>query len=184
MTKFILHGGFNREKIVQENDEFFREMLKDVAEEANLLLVYFAEREDMVALRIEQDEEQLNKNKSGKKLNIKIASEDTFIEDCKWADIIYLHGGRTVKLIGTLKKYPNLTQIFENKIIAGDSAGANALGQLFYSRNSQEIGEGLKILPFKIVVHYTDGMPNPLENIQPELETVLLNEYETKIFHI
>lgn len=182
MTKFILHGGFNKEKgPVQENDKFFQEMLKDTPLDVKILLVYFAEKEEKVQLRIEQDKEQFNKNRGLKNLHFKVAAEETFIQDCTWADLIYLHGGRTVKLMGVLNKYQNLAQVFSEKIIAGDSAGANALGYLFYSKNSKEIGEGLKIIPFKVVVHYLDGAPNPLVDIQPELETLFLHEYETVV---
>ena len=74
--------------------------------------------------------------------------------------------------------------MLSNKIIGGDSAGANVLGQLFYSKNSKEIGEGLSILPFKIVVHYKDGTPNPLADVKPELQTIFLHEYETKVFYL
>lgn len=182
-TKFVLHGGFNKEKgPVQENDEFFQEMLRDAPGNAKLLLVYFAEREEMVQLRIEQDKEQFDKNRGERNINFRVASEASFLEDCKWADVIYLHGGRTVKLMEILKRYQDLEQAFKGKTVAGDSAGANALGQLFYSKNSKEIGERLKILPFKVVVHYTDGTPNPLVNIQPDIETIILHEYETKVF--
>ncbi|OGI86340.1 hypothetical protein A3A01_02130 [Candidatus Nomurabacteria bacterium RIFCSPLOWO2_01_FULL_39_17] len=178
MTKFVLHGGFNKEKgFIQ--DEFFLEMLKNTPPDVKILLVYFAEREDLLQLRIEQSKEQFNKNKGSKNLDVKIASEDTFVEDCIWADIICIYGGRTVKLMEVLKKYKNLEQLFTGKIIAGDSAGANVLGQLFYSKNSKEIGKGLRILPFKIIVHYKDGTLNPLAHVEPNLETLLLHEYET-----
>jgi hypothetical protein len=47
MIKFVLHGGFSREKSpVQEDDQFFQEILKDTTEKVKILLVYFAERED------------------------------------------------------------------------------------------------------------------------------------------
>ena len=83
-----------------------------------------------------------------------------------------------------LKKYQNLENVFLEKIIAGDSAGANVLGQLFYSKNSKEISEGLRILPYKIVAHHIDGNLNPLKDTEPNLETIFLKEYETKVFYI
>lgn len=146
--------------------------------------MYFAEREEMVQLRIEQDKESFNKNKGLKYLEFRIAAEERFIEDCNWADIIYLHGGRTAKLMDKLQKFTNIEQAFLNKTIAGDSAGVNVLAQFSYGKNSKEIKEGLKILPFKVVVHYVEGDHNPLENIEPNLETVFLKEYETKVFNI
>ncbi|MBI4262502.1 Type 1 glutamine amidotransferase-like domain-containing protein [Candidatus Uhrbacteria bacterium] len=183
-TKFVLHGGFSREKApTQEDDAFFQEMLKDAVQDVKVLLVYFAEREEKVQLRIGQDQEQLNKNKGSRVLHFKVAAEETFIHDCAWADIIYLHGGRTVKLMEALKKYQNMGQVFSGKIIAGDSAGANVLRHWFYSKNSKEIGEGLGILPLKIVVHYEDGIPNPLADVEPALETLFLREYQTVVQH-
>jgi peptidase E len=185
-TKIILHGGFAKsEHPLQKNDEFFSEMLKDTPHEVNMLLVYFAEREDMVQLRIDQDKEQLTKNNIElKKLNFRVASEDSFENDCEWANVIYLHGGRTVRLMETLKKYPRVKQIFSGKTISGDSAGANVICQFFYSKNSKVIGEGLGILPLKVVVHYEEGAPDPLSEIEPQLETLFLREYETKVFYL
>jgi peptidase E len=183
-TKFILHGGFNKERgDVHENDEFFQEMLKDAPAEAKILLVYFAEKEERINDRIDQDKGQLGKNSGSKRLDFKVATDEAFIEECEWADIIYLHGGKTRKLMEALRKYENLGKTFSGKTIAGDSAGAKVLGKLFYTTNSKEVGEGLGILPFKIIAHYVDGTPNPLEQIEPDLETVLLREYETRVFH-
>lgn len=180
MTKFVLHGGFNKERGFIE-DSFFQEMLKDAPAASNVLLVYFAEREEMLELRIAQAKEQFNRNKGSRDLEVRIASEDAFLGDCAWADVIFLAGGRTTKLMEALAKYQDLGQVFSGKIIGGDSAGANALGHLFYSKSSKEIGEGLKIIPLKVVVHYSEGSPNPLADVQPELETLFLQEYETVV---
>lgn len=178
MTKFVLHGGFNKERGFIE-DAFFQETLSDAPLDVKILLVYFAEREEMAELRRTQAEEQFYKNRDGRNLSFRVPSEDSFIEDCTWADIIFLAGGRTTRLMEVLKKYQNLEQAFSGKVVGGDSAGANALGYHFYSKSSKEIGEGLKILPFKIVVHYVDGAPNPLIGVEPNLETLFLREYET-----
>ncbi len=183
MTKFVLHGGFAKEKApIQENDAFFQEMVKDTPENVKILLVYFAEREEMIELRIEQDKKSFTKNLGSKSPVFKVASKKTFIEDCEWSDVIYLHGGKTTKLMEVLSIYHDLGQVFKDKIVGGDSAGANALAQLFYSKNSKVIGEGLRILPFKTLVHYVDGMPNPLAEVEPDLETLFLREYEIKVF--
>ncbi|MCE9548858.1 Type 1 glutamine amidotransferase-like domain-containing protein [Candidatus Nomurabacteria bacterium] len=184
MTKFVLHGGFDAGQApIQEDDAFFTEILKDTSGNVNILLVYFAERTEMVELRTTQDKDSFNKNKGSQNLVFKVTSEETFIKDCEWADVIYLHGGRTARLMAVLEKYKNLNEVFLNKTIAGDSAGVNALGQVFFSPTSKTIGAGLKILPFKTVVHYKEGTPNPLADVEPNLETLFLREYETKVFH-
>ena len=179
-TKFVLHGGFSSGKKQQDN-KFFQEMLKDAPNKVNILLVYFAEPDEKVDLRTKQDIEEFNANKDSKELCFKVASEENFEKECQLADIIYLHGGKTTKLIETLSKYPNIVKIFSNRMIAGDSAGAHVLGKLFYSKNSKTIGKGLGILPFKIMAHYEDGMQNPFTDVEQELETLLLHEYETKV---
>ncbi len=185
MTKYVLHGGFSAEKFpAQEDDAFFQEILKDAPDNAKVLLVYFAERDEMVELRIEQDKASFNKNKSSKKVEFRVATQENFLEDCRWANVIYLHGGRTIRLMEKLSIFKNIEELFLNKIVAADSAGVNTLAQVSYGKNSKEIKEGLKILPFKTVVHYIDRDPNPLIDVEPTLDTVFLREYETKVFNI
>lgn len=183
MSKFVLHGGFNKDKGYIK-DEFFQNALQDTPAEVKIFLVFFAETEEHLQLRIEQCMGQFNNNKGLKNLEFKMASEENFLEGCAWADVIFLSGGRTPNLLESLNKFQNLRQILQDKIIVGDSAGVNALGRFFYSRRSKEIGEGLGILPFKVVAHYVDGTPNPLADIEPNLETVFLNEYQTEVFYI
>lgn len=157
-TRFVLHGGFTPGK-KQQDDAFFQEMLKDTPDDTKILLVYFAEPDEKVQLRTEQDKEEFNINKGSKSLSFRVASEATFEEDCAWADVVYLHGGKTVKIMESLSKYPNIGKILSGRTIAGDSAGVNSLGVLFYSNNAKMVGKGLGILPFKIGVHYKDGTP-------------------------
>src|SRR3989344_1012906 len=178
-TKYILHGGFDKNK-EYIRDEFFQEVLRDTPDtpaDVKIFLVFFAEPKEYLQLRIEQCKGQFNNNKGLKNLEFKMAFEENFLEGCAWADVIFLSGGRTVNLIESLKKFQNLRQILKDKIIAGDSAGVNVLGRFFYSRKTKEISEGFGILPFKIVVHYEDGAPNPLADIEPKLETLFLHEY-------
>ncbi len=182
MTKFILHGGFDKNK-EYIRDEFFKNVLENTPKDVKIFLVFFAELKEYLELRIEQCKEQFDKNKGSKNLEFKMASEKNFLEGSAWADIIFLNGGRTANLLESLKKFQNIDQIFKDKIIAGDSAGVNALGHSFYSRKTKEINKGLGILPFKMIVHYSDDMGNPLLEVEPDLETVFLREYETKIFY-
>jgi len=181
MTKFILHGGFDKNK-EYIRDEFFQEALRDTPADVKIFLVFFAELEEYLQLRIEQCKGQFNNNKGSKNLEFKMASEENFLEGCAWADVIFLSGGRTINLIESLKRFQNLKQVFKDKIIVGDSAGVNVLGRFFYSKKTKEINKGLGILPFKFIVHYSDDMGNPLADVEPNLEALFLREYETKVF--
>ncbi len=181
MTKYILHGGFDK-NISYIKDEFFQEALKDTPTDVKIFLVFFAEFEEYLELRMKQCKDQFENNKDSKNLEFRMATKENLLEGCAWADVIFLSGGRTKNLLDSLKKFQNLSQVFKDKIIVGDSAGANALGHSFYSRKTKEINEGLGILPFKIIVHYSEDMGNPLSKVEPNLDTVLLHEYETKVF--
>lgn len=179
MTRYILHGGFDK-NISYIKDEFFKQTLKYTGNNVKILLVFFAEFDEYLELRIKQCKDQFENNKGSKNLEFKMATEENFLEGCTWADVIFISGGKTTKIIEKLKKFENLKQIFDNKIVAGDSAGANVLSQLFYSRKSKEITRGLGVIPFKCIVHYTEDMGNPLAEIEPNFETMFLHEYETK----
>jgi peptidase E len=183
MTKFVLHGGFDK-NISYIKDEFFQQVLKDTPENIKIFLVFFAESDEYLELRIKQCKDKFENNKGSKNLEFKMATEENFLDGCIWADVIFLSGGRTAKLMEILKKYKDIGQVFSGKTIAGDSAGVNVLAQFSYGKNSKEIKEGLRILPFKVVVHYIDGDSNPLVDIEPNLETLFLREYETKVFYI
>ncbi|MCK5022013.1 MAG: Type 1 glutamine amidotransferase-like domain-containing protein [Candidatus Pacebacteria bacterium] len=180
-TKFILHGGFTFGE-EQGNDEFTKEILKDAPEKAEILLVYFAKEKDRIPKNKEEDINQFNKNKGDKGLSFKVATEESFEDQIKEADIIYLHGGLSPKILEIMKRFPNLQKLFEGKIIAGDSAGANVLTKVFYSFLSDKVFEGLGLLPIKLIPHYEDKFKNKLDDMYPELETVRLSEYKFVVY--
>ena len=61
-------------------------------------------------------------------LHFEVAQKEKFVEQLKWADVVYLcgssGGGATERLLGVLKQFDNLKHIFDGKIVAGESAGA------------------------------------------------------------
>src|SRR3989344_6896921 len=109
-TKFILHGGFAK-GAEQENDAFFSEILKTAPNRAKVLLVYFAKDADRIADSKTEDVEQFNKNKGDRVLSFQVAGESSFPEQVREADIVYLGGGHSDKLLDALKKYSNLREI-------------------------------------------------------------------------
>ena len=115
-----------------------------------------------------------------------------FIEQLKQADALYVRGGSTPRLLGTLKKYPALEENLNGKTVAGSSAGAYAIGRYssFHDDESGgQIREGLGLLPLRVVCHYesADLPPNPkalssLRELSQDLELVLLRDFEWKVF--
>ena len=184
-TKFILHGGFTP-KTAQEDNAFFKEILKEVPQNPKVLLVYFAKEENRIAKNQEEDIAQFEKNKRDKTLSFEIANEKEFSDQVVRSDIVYLHGGSSAKILETLSKFKNLKQLLKGKTVAGDSAGANVLSICFYSRSSDKIFEGLGILPIKLIPHHSEDQNEKLQELKkyyPELETVILSEYQMRILY-
>lgn len=183
-TKFILHGGFKPGQVEEDNSKFYSEILKDAPEKVKILLVCFAKDIERVPSATTKVMAEFNKSKWQKENTFEIASEESFVEQLKSADIVYLHGGRTLKLLDTLKRFPSLKELFIGKIVAGESAGANVLAKFCYSPNADEVIEGLGILPIKIIPHYLKEYKGKLDGVGQELETLFLPEYQFKVFMV
>ncbi len=178
-TKFILHGGFEP-NTKQENDAFFQEILSTAPKEPRILLVYFAKKPDRVEKNRAEDIDQFNKNKGDRTLSFETANEKDFLGQVRSADVVYLHGGHSGLMLEAMKKWSGFKGLFEGKIVAGDSAGANALSTIFYS-DTIGIAEGLGVLPIKIICHYTEEKKDTLEKVRPELETIRLPQYQFRV---
>ncbi|MES3005188.1 MAG: Type 1 glutamine amidotransferase-like domain-containing protein [Patescibacteria group bacterium] len=180
-TKFILQGGFPKDG-KQENDSFFTEILSTAPQDTKILLVLFAKEADRIEKNMKEDIEQFTKNSGGKNLVFDVATEESFLSQIQESDVIYFHGGHTGKLMETLKKFPEFPELLKGKVVAGDSAGANVLCAGFYSLR-MGAGEGFGVLPVKVICHYVEENKNKLDEIRPDLETILLPELKFKVFY-
>lgn len=180
-TKFILHGGFAG-RTNSENNLFFKEILKDTPEQVNILLVYFAKEQTKYERIVKEDTLHFKRNGKDKKFNFEIATIENFLKQLKKADIVYLHGGQTLKLLETLKDYLDLAELLKGKIVAGESAGAYVLSACFYSKTEGEIFKGLGFVPVKTICHYIGKNKEKLNKCPKELETLLLKDYQFKVF--
>jgi len=179
--KFILHGGYAG-RSNNENDKFFQEILSTEKKGLKILLVYFAKTTEEYERVTKEDHLQFNKNKDNKELLFEIATEEEFREQVKRADIVYLHGGKSLKLLKILKEYTDLPELFQGKIIAGESAGAYALSACFYSKSEGGCFEGLGFVPVKTICHYIGENSEKLSKCPPGLEELLLPDYKYRVF--
>ena len=190
MTKFILHGGFTR--IDNElNRAFFREFLADVQDGGNVLMVFFASREDDPTDTFKELSERMQSEAADKKIRFVLATQERFLEEVQNADALYLHGGSTNKLLRVLREFPLLEQYIQGKTIAGSSAGAYAIAKFGASHSEDTMREGLGLAPLRVVCHYESSELPPapgavalLQNTATELELVLLRDFEWKVFEL
>jgi peptidase E len=181
MTKYILHGG-NAQKQNADNDKFFKEVLRDLPEAACILLVHFAAALEKVETYRERDIAQFERNKGSKQLSYLFAAESDFTSQIAQADAVYFCGGTTVRLMQSMARFANWQQLFTDKTVAGESAGANSLAKYCYSKSGGGIINGLGLVPVKLVCHYSGEHEEDLENSPENLEIVLLADYQYRVF--
>lgn len=177
-TKFIIHGG-HPEHINTENDSFFREILKDTSK-PKILLVYFGKEDEQIPEVKEGDIAQFERNCGENPISFEVADATRFIEQIKSSDIIYLRGGSPLKLLETLKRFPNLGESFDQKVVVGETAGIYAISSFFFSKSAGGVFEGLGIIPIKVIGHYTGENSEKFPQ-NPQLEMVLLRDYQYKV---
>lgn len=153
MTKYILHAG-GITNSADKGAAFFNEAIKGLGNNPRVLFCFFAQkREDW--------EENFKKYKIGfvKNINSEIkpsfvlAIPNTFEEQIKDCDTIMIMGGDDTLLQHWLKKF-DLPKIWENKVIAGSSAGSDALSSSFWACDWRECMDGLGIVPVKFIPHF------------------------------
>ncbi|MBI5732882.1 Type 1 glutamine amidotransferase-like domain-containing protein [Candidatus Jorgensenbacteria bacterium] len=188
MIRFILHGGYTIEKN-EQNDAFYKELSKYVPDGGNILLVYFSRKDEEVNKFFEDDKNRILEQAKGKKLVLTPASEENFMEQVRHAHAVYFKGGSTEKLFAVLKRYPDFTKSIAGKVIAGDSAGAYVLAKYYYSVSSGKIGEGLGLLPVRVICHYESPRfkwkndPVLLMKQYPDnLELIVFKDFEWRTF--
>jgi hypothetical protein len=86
-----------------------------------------------------------------------LAQTDSFVDQIKAADVIYLHGGDTRLLKKLLSQYYNLQQLLEGKIVIGSSAGAQFLSNKYWSCGTRTLGEGSGFTDLNTIVHYNSN---------------------------
>ena len=79
---------------------------------------------------------------------------DTFREEAKWANVIYLHGGDPVLLKYYLDKFDDIREIFASKIVIGSSAGTCYLSKLGYEIDWRKIMPWSGLVDIAQIVHF------------------------------
>lgn len=182
-TKYILHGGSAQHQN-DANDKFFKEILEDTPEKVKVLLVHFAGETERDQINWESDSGQFERNKGKHEIEFMVASKKEFYKQISWADVVYLGGGRTPRLLTALKTYKSLGSKFAGKVVTGESAGANVMATYCYSKSGGGVLKGLGLVPVKFMPHYEGENKELLEAIPDKLEIVTLRNYEFKVFYI
>lgn len=91
-----------------------------------------------------------------------LAFPDTFVEQCKNADVIYFHGGDDHLLQYWMRTF-NVTDVFKDKVVATNSASSDMLAAHYWTCDWRQCADGFGILPIKFIAHYQSdfGIDDP-----------------------
>jgi hypothetical protein len=158
MVKYVLNSGGMRNN-PKLSREFFAEMLKGLGKKPKLLLCFFASPREDWEEKTQKDIESMST------LNIPalipedvkpvfdMAYPDTFIEQVKNSDAVYIHGGDDHLIQYWLRQF-DIPKIFEGKVVGTNSASSHALAKHFWTCDWRKCMDGLGILPIKFLAHY------------------------------
>ena len=188
-TRYLLHGGspftpndggspFTPNVA---NDAFIREILTGGASPLHVLSVCFARSSPDRALACQKacmGRFEAN-NTSGLRLSFELADSAIFEAQVSRAGVVFLHGGDTSKLLAALRPY-DLQNLFEGKVVAGESAGSYALSTRFFSKTEGGVFQGLGLVPAQIICHYA-GVNQERLPPDPGLDTWLLPDFHYRV---
>ena len=159
MTKYILNSG-GAKKYPEKEKLFFNEITKDLGKNPRILCCFFARiREDWEKEFIESQTHISGLIDNDVKPIFELAFPDKFVEQVKNNDAIIIRGGDDVLLMHWLRRF-DLPSIWKNKVVAGSSAGADALVKHFWTCDWRQCFDGLGIIPIKFIPHFKSDYGN------------------------
>ncbi|RJO59940.1 hypothetical protein C4544_06225 [candidate division WS5 bacterium] len=181
MTKYILHAG----GITNSTDNgarFFNEVIKGLGNNPKILFCFFAqprERWDEKFQGYSQGfAERIDKSIEP---SFDLAMPETFEKQINECDAIMIQGGDDHLSQYWLRQF-NIPKIWEGKVVAGSSAGSDALSAHFWTADWRECMDGLGIVPVRFIPHFKSnyGSDDPRGPIDWDKVYKELEEYGDK----
>ncbi len=162
MTKYVLNSGGLKNNLPKAK-EFFTEVFKGLGKKPKLLICLFAQPREYWEKEFAQYKKGI-KDLAPEGINpiLELAFPSTFEEQIKKTDVIYVSGGDDHLLMYWLNKF-NIPKIWEERVVATNSAGSNMLSKHFWTCDWRMLMDGLGVLPIKFLAHYKSlyGVDDP-----------------------
>jgi len=180
MTKYILAGGYVH-KALDGGKAFCEELVKDIKNKpVKILDCMFARDLDRWQEGFENDKVFFNKFLDN--FELELADLDKFTEQVKNSDVIYLQGGYTRKIMELLSKDLSWIKQLDGKVLAGTSAGADAIAKYYVVLSTKRVGDGLGLLPVKFIPHWdSDCLDDEAQDIKWKDELDKIKEYKEEL---
>ncbi len=181
MTKYVVNSGAVG-KYREKAEKFFAEIVKDLGKNPKIVICLFAILRENWEEKFQEDLEEIPPYlPQGISATLELAMPDTFAQQVKSCDVVYIHGGDDVLVQYWLRQL-NAPHVWEGKVVATNSASSDALAKYFWTGDWRRIMEGLGILPIKMLPHYQSnyGATDPRGPIDWEKAHQELAEYKEK----
>lgn len=153
MTKYVLNSGGIKNQL-QLKKQFHNELIKGLGNKPKFLMCNFAQAREYWEEKFPNYCRVIEEDLPAEvKPSFKLAMPDTFEEQCRSADVIYIHGGDDILLKFWLNQF-DLARLFEGKVVATNSASSDILSTHFWPCDWRFCHDGLGILPIKFIAHY------------------------------
>lgn len=154
-TTYILIGGNDSQMTDVQNVAFRNAILEKLSGENPRIasVPFMMPREDW-EWRFRNHRMPMFQQKFGENCEARLTYPDTFREDVKWANVIYIHGGDDVLLAHYLNKFKDLEELFAGKIVIGSSAGADYVSKIFWTCDWRAIMNGRGLLDVAVITHF------------------------------
>ena len=178
MTKYVLNsGGIKNAPNLKR--EFHRELVKNLGNNPKFLLCNFAQGREYWEAKFRDYSDAISKDlPDSVSPSFALAMPDTFARQCSEADIIYFHGGDDHLIQYWMRQF-DLLELFKDKVVATNSASSNLLVTHYWTCDWRQCGDGLGMLPIKLIPHYNSafGDDDPRGSIDWEQAKRELEEY-------
>lgn len=142
MKRLILMGG--RPWLGEDGGKNLAETLfRYFVSEVKLAFCLFAQPENEWEETQRYNKGVFEKFKGSRKLAYQVMTADNFRAVSAWADIVYIPGGEPNKLLKEIQACGDVAKLWDDKVIAGSSAGADLFCKAFIYLQDKSFGEGL-----------------------------------------
>lgn len=126
MKRLILMGG--RPWVAPDGGKHFAEvLLRYFPARAKLAFCLFAQDKDDWEQTRQWNIGAIDRFRGKTEVEYRTMIAENFEEVSAWADIVYIPGGNPPRLKAALDRHGNLAKLWDGKVIAGSSAGADVL---------------------------------------------------------
>lgn len=189
-TRYVLVGGYPQ-KAADGGRAFCQEVVDGFDQPIRVLVCLFARLPETWVAVFRETEAFFSNCLPDVQVEYQQADQKIFLEQVKWANVIYLRGGITSLLLKQLRQIKGWEKLLEGKTVVGSSAGADVLSVCSYNLDDLKLEEGLGLVPVKVLVHYRSNYNAPnidwdhtlteLENFKENLPILTLAEGQFEV---